>query len=347
MKRRSDDNNAQIAIAHPRATFDFLGHGDVERTLLHAYQSGRMPHAWLIGGPRGVGKATLAYRLARFVLTHPDPQSEDVQTAADLAVDPAVPAARRIAAQGHGNLLILERTLGDNNKMRTVIAVNQVRETLPFFGATAAEPGWRVCIVDTADDLNAAASNALLKVLEEPPPRALFLVLSHAPGGLLATIRSRCRRLTLSPLLDQEVTRAAARALARDPDDADLQSAAQAAHGSVGRAVELIAGASVALRDRTRELLNALPDVDPRALHALGDMMSGTDPDKLETFVETVNGWMRAQLSDGSEGAAKLIGVADAWETFNRAARDADIYNLERKPLVFSVFRSLADVARR
>ncbi len=183
-----------VEVPHPRDTFALFGQAQAERALLHEYRSGRIAHAWLIGGPAGIGKATLAYRMARFALAHPDPKADAVQRATSLAVPPDSPVARRVAGRAHPDLLVLEREPDDKGKMRTVITVDQVRRTVGFFGSTAGEGGWRVCIVDSADELKyPEGSNALLKMLEEPPPRALFLVVSHAPGRLLPTIRSRCR----------------------------------------------------------------------------------------------------------------------------------------------------------
>ena len=270
-----------------------------------------------------------------------------MQAAISLQVDPENPVARRVAAQAHGDLLELERTPGDSGKMRTVITVDQVRETVGFFGSTAGEGGWRVCIVNSVDELQyPQGSNALLKVLEEPPPRALFLLVSHAPGGLLATIRSRCRRLPLRPLDQADVARAAAGALGCDPGDAELAQAVAVAEGSVARALMLIEGTTLALHNRVVEMLAGLPALDPRALHGLGDMMSGTDPLKLETFLDAVNGWISTQLEDGRSDIARLAGLADAWEQINQAAREVDTYNLERKPLVFSAFRALSQTAK-
>src|SRR5262245_4553568 len=159
-----------------------------------------MPHAWLIGGPRGIGKATLAYRMARFVFAHPDPASVAVRNAQTLALPPDHPALRRVAAQGHSDLLALERVADEKGKIPASIPVDLVRKTIGFFGSTAGEGGWRVCIVDSADELNPSGANAILKTLEEPPAKSLLLVVSHAPGRLLPTIRSRCRRLALRPL---------------------------------------------------------------------------------------------------------------------------------------------------
>ena len=197
------------AIPHPRATSELFGHAEAEQTLLDAYRGGRIPHAWLIGGERGIGKATLAYRMARFVLAHPDPAAPAVQNAKSLAVPADHPVARRIAGQAHSDLLVLERVINEKTgKLFTVTRVDDVRRTVPFFGSTAGEGGWRVAIVDPLEDLNRDGENALLKVLEEPPPRALLLLVSHAPGRVLPTIRSRCRTLILRPLADDGRRRA-------------------------------------------------------------------------------------------------------------------------------------------
>jgi DNA polymerase-3 subunit delta' len=222
-----------------------------------------------------------------------------------------------------------------------------VRDAVHFFGSTASEGGWRVAIIDTADELQyPQASNALLKVLEEPPPRALLLLVSHSPGQLLPTIRSRCRRLMLKPLAAEDVARAVAAALGRAADEPEIQAAAAVGEGSVMRALAMLDEAAAALRERIVAMLDKLPAVDARALHALGDALAGTDPEKLATFLDTVNSWLSARLRSGPQETARLARVAEAWEQVNRATREADIYNLERKPLVFSVFGRLAQVAR-
>ena len=331
----------------PRETTALFGHADAERTFLAAYRGGRMPHAWLVGGPPGVGKATLAYRVARFVLAHPDSSAQDVQAAPTLALDSTHPVARRIAAQAHPDVLTLERTAGPGGTLRSVITVDEVRRTVGFFGSTAGAGGWRVCIVDSADDLqNPQGANALLKVLEEPPSRALFLLISHAPGRLLATIRSRCRRLILRPLEASEVAQAAAQALERDPTDVEVLKAAEAARGSVARAATLLGGAALAVRERMIELLGGLPQIDPQALHALGDTLGRSDDTVFSTFVETIQDWLSAQLHVRGTQPARLAPVAEVWEKLDRAARDVEVFNLDRKPMVFAVFGLLAEAAR-
>lgn len=344
MSNKDDDRD----VALSRETTALFGHAQAEQALLASYQGGRVPHAWLIGGPPGIGKATLAYRFARFVLANPEPGTADVQQAASLAVDPDNPVARRIAAQAQGDLLVLERVTNEQTgKLYTVIRVDDVRRTVSFFGSTAGEGGWRICIVDTADELQyPQGSNALLKILEEPPPRTLLLLVSHAPGRLLPTIRSRCRRLLLRPLAVADVARAVAAATGRSAEEPEVIEAAAAADGRVGRALALLDGAALALRQRVLDLIGQLPDPDPRALHALGDALGGTDPQTLETFMDLVNGWLSAQLRGASNTLPRMARLSETWDKVNRAARDVETYNLERKPLVFSVFGALAESIR-
>lgn len=331
---------------HPRLATDLYGHAEAEQALLSAYRSGRMPHAWLIAGPPGIGKATLAYRAARFVLAHPDPQSPEVAAATTLGVDPGHPAFRRIAAQAHPDLLALFRTEGESGKLRTVIGVDQVRRTVGFFGSTAAEGGWRVCIVDTADDLNEAAFNALLKVLEEPPPRSLILLLTEAVGRLSATIRSRCRRLPLRALSDEEVAAVIRSRAGADIPAGELATAVAAGQGSPGRALALLDGGLVDLRQKIAALIAQLPRPDAAALHGVADALAGTDPETLELFVGSIQDHLRAQLHTGEGDPARLAPLAEVWEKLVEASRDVEAYNLDRKPFVFNMVARLSGIVR-
>ena len=335
---------SDVEVPHPRQTHSLFGHAEAEQAFLDAYKAGRMPHAWLIGGPRGIGKATLAYRMARFVLAHPNAAADDVRNATSLALPAEHPVVHRVGAQGHPDLLVVERTVGDNDKLRAQIAVDDVRKTIGFFGSTAGEGGWRVCIVDAADELNAAGANALLKILEEPPQKALLIVVSHAPGRLLPTIRSRCRRLMLRPLSAEEVAWALSAAAGPEAAGPDLERAAAASDGSVSGAIALLGGKALDVREKVSALLATLPEVDPRALHQLGDAL-GRDESALTAFVDTVRDWLSGRLNSG-EAPQRLLAVTDAWERLNRAARDVEVFNLERKPFVFNVFGWLAASTR-
>jgi DNA polymerase III subunit delta' len=335
----------QISVPHPRETTVLFGHRDAEAALLNAYRSARIPHAWLIGGAQGIGKATLAYRMARFILSHRDPLASDVQRADTLHVDASDPVARRVAASAHGGLLVLQRTTNDRGVMRTVITVDETRQTIAFFGSTAAVEGWRVCIVDTVDELNPNAANALLKILEEPPRQSLFLLVSHTPGRVLPTILSRCRKLSLRPLSTSDIIKATSQAANLASDDPLLSEAADAAEGSVARALTLLGGDGVKLHKRTAAMLATLPRIDARELHALGDALGGSDKVALATFIDSIDRWVSGRLreDDANANLPRLARLAEVWEKIGRAARDTAEYNLERKPLVFSVFGMLAE----
>jgi DNA polymerase-3 subunit delta' len=256
--------------------------------------------------------------------------------------------ARQIAAGAHGGLLTLERTANDKGVMRNVITVDETRETIGFFGSTAAVDGWRVCVVDTVDELNANAANALLKILEEPPRRSILLLVTHAPGKVLPTIQSRCRKLALRALSIDDVAGAAADAAGVAANDPGLAAAAQVSEGSVGRALSLLDGNALKLHQRTAELLRTLPQVDPRQLHALGDALGGSDRTTLAAFLDSVDRWMSDQLRIDPANAdlAQLARLAEVWEKINRTARDVESFNLDRKPLVFSVFDLLSEATR-
>lgn len=333
-------------VPHPRDTTQLFGHAEAEQTLLSAYRGGHIAHAWLIGGPPGIGKATLAYRMARFVLAHPDPAADAVRNAASLAVPADHPAARRISNEAHPDLLVLRRTINEKTgKLYQDIVVGEIRRAVPFFGSTAGEGGWRIAIVDSVEELNRSGENSLLKILEEPPPRSLLLLVSNAPGRVLPTIRSRCRMLALRPLSGRDTAQAVATATGRTAEDPEVIEAIAAANGSAGRALDLLDQGTLALRKKVTDLLGQLPAPDPQSMHALGDALGFSDPAPLATFVELVNDWLSQRLAAGGDDR-RLAKVAETWERINRAARDVEEYNLERKPLVFTVFGLLAETAR-
>jgi len=336
----------------PRETLRLVGHAAAEHALLSAYRSDRMHHAWLISGPEGVGKATLAYRLARFVLAHPDPADAAVQAAQDLAVSEDHPAARRLARLSHPDLLVLRR--GWNADRKTFFAeirVDDVRRAGSFFGSTAGEGGWRVCVVDTADDMNGAAANALLKALEEPPPRALFLLLSAAPRALPAPVRSRCRSLRLSPLRQAETLEVLSGLpeIVEEHEPEALATAAELSEGSVARALSLLASDGAALRNMVTGLLDHLPAVDVRAAHALAEDVARRGAEaRFALFVTLLGDWLHARVAAGAAlREPRLARFAELWEKTARSAHEIEVFNLDRRPFVLETLTELAGLARR
>src|SRR6185312_3469886 len=212
-KGGADDLPEADALAgapHPRHVYSLVGHKRAEAEMLSAYREGRLAHAWLIGGREGIGKATLAWRFARFVLANPDPKADVVREARNLQVEPTHTAAKLLAGLAHPDFSLIRREWQPaSKKLATEISVDAVRRGLQVFQLSAAFGGWRIAIVDSAEDLNRNSANALLKMVEEPPQRSLILIISHRPSQVLPTIRSRCRRLRLDPLTEEETVRAA------------------------------------------------------------------------------------------------------------------------------------------
>jgi DNA polymerase-3 subunit delta' len=248
---------------HPRETTELFGQDAAQAVFLDAFATDRLHHAWLLTGPRGVGKATLAWQIARFLLATPPPQDDGLFGAppppTSLQIDPEHPIARRIAAGSEPGLKAITRTPNPKtDRMRDQIVVDDIRGLAGFFQMSAADGGRRVVIVDAADDMNASAANALLKMLEEPPENATLLLISHQPSGLLPTIRSRCRTLRLSSLSPEDMTRAIAKAGL----EADTPALAELSGGSVGGAMSLSLAGGLEIYAELVALLSTLPQFD-------------------------------------------------------------------------------------
>lgn len=330
---------------HPRSQDKLFGHAAIEADLAADWRAGRLPHALLLGGPEGIGKATLAYRLARAVLAGPGAASPHH----DLDLPSTHPVFRQVASLTHPDLLVLRRVAeAGEEKIPTIIPAEMVRRVRAFFGATAAGGGWRVCIVDAVDELNAFGANALLKTLEEPPPRALFLLISHAPGRVLPTIRSRTRLVRLRPLHTEDVLAALdhLRTLGTELDPALLPAAAEASQGSVRRAVVLARGEGMEVRAATLRALDQLPAPKAEELHALGARLQGDRGDGLALFTEAVSDYIAERVTSGAEAPHRLVRLGEVWEKVRRNAMEADVFNLDRKALVFRIFADLAAAVR-
>ena len=288
-------------ITAPRLTADLLGHEAAERAFLAAWTGGRLAHSWLITGPKGIGKATFAYRIARFVLSGGgDGGGLFGGPPESLRVDPGHPVFRRVAAGGHADFKSVERGWSDDkkNRLRSEIVVEDVRGVGAFLSLTPAEGGWRVVIVDAADEMNRSSANAILKVLEEPPRNALLLLVSHSPGRLLPTIRSRCRRLALGPLEDSLVVTLLRRRLP-DLAEADARAVARLAEGSIGRALGLAAQGGLDLYREMVALLSAVPGMEAAALHGFADKV-GRGEETFRTVADLLTWWLAAAARAGA-----------------------------------------------
>ncbi|WP_299558485.1 DNA polymerase III subunit delta' [uncultured Sulfitobacter sp.] len=253
---------------HPRETCRLIGQEAAEADFVDAFNTGRLHHAWMLTGPRGVGKATLAWRIARFLLATPAPDAGGMfapEPARDLEISADHPVAQRIASGGEGRIRNITRSVNEKTgKLRNEIVAEDIRALNGFFQMSAPDGGYRVVIIDDADQMNATAANALLKMLEEPPARALLLLISHQPSGLLPTIRSRCRVLPLRPLSEDQVAQAMAQAEVAAQNTAGL---AALSGGSVGGAMRLSLLGGAQLYAELVALMDTLPRMDrPRAL---------------------------------------------------------------------------------
>ncbi len=343
----------------PREIDRVFGHEATLREFADAFESGRMHHAWLLVGPEGIGKATLAYSLARWVLAEGDQGRE--------AIDRDHPVFRKVAALSHPNLLLIRRSWNDKSKRYSQwIGVEEVRRLRAFLGHSAGEGAWRVIIIDRADELNQNAANALLKALEEPPARTVFLLISSAEGRLPVTIRSRARILRVTALGEADLEKAVKAALARDGHEADAETLATAlalSQGSVRRALELVSSEGIELYGEIAAALAALPDLEGMRLHRTVERLAGsTDTERLDLYLALLLGLIERlirfaatgegatqqeqRLASGLISPANLANWAEAWEAISEARAEVFALNLDRSLLVLETWFRLQAIAR-
>lgn len=373
---RADKSDAEVLFPEPRRNSLLVGQDAAGLALAEGFGSGRLAHAWLLTGPKGIGKATLAYRFARHVLAGGGAADEGpslfgglVPAPADddpLFLAPEHPVFQRVAAGGHSDLVTLERTVGTAGKLRSEIVVDDVRDTIRFLKLTAGEGGWRVVIVDSADDLNPNAANALLKVLEEPPARAVLILISHNPGRLLATLRSRCRKLRLAELDDATLERLLAEYL---PDLAadERQDLLRLADGSIGRALELARADGAELHTQILDFLDAMPIPSITDLQSFGATMTrGDGAERFETFADLLRRSLAAIIcrAGGSAPAPAQANARESeifgrlattggldrwlqvWDKTDELLRRTNHLSLDRKQVILNVFLTIAEAAR-
>lgn len=352
---------------HPRETFALAGHAEAEITIADAIASRRLHHAWLIAGEEGIGKATFAYRVARFLLAQ---ENEDLPgQVPTLALPQDHKAVRQVTNLAHPGLLVMRRAWDASaKKFKQSIAVDDIRQVRHFLQRTSVTP-WRVVIVDAADDLNMNSANALLKSLEEPPPRTVFLLVASAPGGLLPTIRSRCRTLHLRPLGAEAITQAvteACRTGGRDlPPETQLSTLLAMANGSPRRVLRLMDGGGLKLFELLLTILESLPHTDWTAVHKLiaqtgpraGDAHAMAFDLLEEALADAMNGRLTGngrhatfpQLKRFSRliTADSLADWSELWETIRQMRGEAERLNLDKAALTLTVFDRIGQTAQK
>jgi len=358
------EDKAPEARRHNSAIF---GQSAAEAELLTAYRSGRMPHAWLLAGPGGIGKATLAYRLARFIAAHPDCRTDDVLGAENLGIADEHPVARRMRSGAFPDLIEISAQISETaaGRGRPVIKVDMIHSGLSRLATTPGAGGWRIVIVDAADDMNASAANAILKRLEEPPARTVFLLISHAPGRLLPTIRSRCRRLDLTLLADDDLRRALGEARRGGGGDTIADEIIALAGGSAGEALRLMDEGGARLAAELMELIGSLPQLDLVRAHKLANRLTGQKADaEFRLFCELLLDWLAQAVRAAEtgrpgkfaalepEGGFTLFHLrplapwASLWENLNEALGRTLGLNLDRKQFLMNAFFALESTAR-
>jgi len=339
-----NDNPAVLdGAVSPAENTRLFGHEAAVDFLLKTYSTGHLHHALLLEGPQGIGKATLAFRFARHVLSHPEPRlaPDDI---ADSAPDDAL--MRQLATGASHHLLHLTRPVDPKTgRVKTAITVDEVRRAGHFFSQTSGTGNWRIVIIDPADDMNRAAANAILKILEEPPNRSLFLIISHAPGRLLPTIRSRCMPLRLTPLADDDLRRGLSHlGLDAGQDPATLETVIRYSEGSLSTAIVLLRYGGLDIAEAVERILQDGPQSSRTAVHALADTLTAKDR---ETAFMFFTDYLSNRITTLAQQDARQGNLASSekWARLSVQLREklatARIYNLDRKQTIISLFSSL------
>ena len=352
---------------HPKDTDRLIGHEAAEKRFLDNYLSGRFHHAWLITGAKGVGKATFAYRAAKFLLSGQASGGGGLFGPPEtLDVPPDDPALALLHANAHPGLAVLKRQYDTKKKkLFTVIRVDEVRELNSFFQLTASEGSWRIVIIDPVDEMNANAANAILKILEEPPKKTLFLLLSHTPAGLLPTIRSRCRQLALRPLDEAHMREALSpHCETLSPDQLDMLLTI--AEGSPGKALRLLEAGGLEIFTGILDIFRKYPQLDAEKLHALADSSGKKDAEAVYRNICELYPWWLTRLARAASeefestklvpGEAEIMkrmasahspsAWADLWDKGNTLIKKADSINLDRKQVVLNLFLNVERMGR-
>lgn len=329
-------------VPEPAENPHLFGHEAAATMLVSAYRAGKLPHAIILAGPVGIGKATLAFHLAFHLLKHPDHKTSPD---ALIASDPQSGLYRQIATGAHPAVLHLTRPVNEKTKgFKSVVTVDEIRKVSRFLSMTSHDGGYRVVIVDPADDMNVNAANALLKNLEEPPSRTLFILIVHAPGSLLPTIRSRCQTVRLTPLDDGDLLAALAGAEQAPPDSAEERAAlASRAGGSVRNAILLTQYGGLEIADAIDQVVTG-GRTSITAAHKLADAVAGRDGAiRFDIFNRRALDLLADTASQAAldSDLARAKSLSDAWHEAQNAISETETYNLDKKQHVLTMIDRL------
>lgn len=345
----------------PRTTELCLAHGDLEASLLRLFNEGRLPHTLIFAGLEGVGKATLGFRLTRFLLSQEGEGGglfgDAPPPATSLAVSREHTAFRQVVSGAHPDFLFIERKMDElRGRKAGTLDVEEVRKIVPFLRLSASNGGWRVVLVDDADTMGRSAQNAILKILEEPPPKTIIILIAHRPGALIPTIRSRAQLYHLSApaMADFEaVLRHAGQGMLSGPE---MKSLYDLAEGSPGRALRLLEEGGLDILGRIIEGFAGYPDYRWSALHALADELARPGADvAFENFAAGMiwlgQNLVRAKARGSGLPAplqnpvflsllerSSLTGLAETQEVLQEHLSKTDHGNLEKREAVLRCY---------
>ena len=350
--------------ANPRTTTDLWGHEDIEKSLMADFNAGRMPHAIILAGQPGIGKATLAYRLARFLLSQSDSDGAGLlgepEKPTSVHIPSQNPVSKRVASGGHSDLLVIEREFDEKKgRMKKDISAEQARAIAPFLRKTAAEGGWRVVIIDHAEEVNPTSQNALLKILEEPPKKTLLILTTSQPAAFLPTIRSRCRVFRMNPLNDILMHKLLD-IYAPQVSPTQRATLASLSEGSIGKAIDMLNEGGFSVYNDAAKLLGEAPRIDPLEVQAFAEKYGKFDAEtQFNIFFDLLTSSCRRVISaamhgrkwqgedllaDALQKIEAYFGTVFMTQLYERLAllhRQSDQFNLDRRQVIVQAFSML------